>query len=59
MCLDQLICRVWFVDLPKAMFSVVMGCLVGIWPCIPFTLAIIGITLVRLPVNTYFTFKVS
>lgn len=37
----------------------VVGILVGIWPSVPLALGIIAITLVRLPINIYNTFKIA
>lgn len=55
----RFVLKVWFYELPKAILSCIVGLLVGIWPVIPFTLAIVAITLIRFPINVYKTFKVA
>jgi len=55
----RFVLKVWFYDLPKAIVSCIIGFLIGIWPVIPFTVAIVGITLIRFPINVYKTFKVA
>ena len=55
----RFVLKVWFYELPKSILSCIVGILVGIWPVIPFTLAIVAITLIRFPINVYKTFKVA
>lgn len=51
--------KVWFYELPKAFVSCIVGIFLGILPVIPFTLAIVAITLIRFPINIYKTFQVA
>ncbi len=51
--------EVWFVYLPKSVCSMLVGLVLGLPPAVAFTASITAITVVRLPINVYFTFKVA
>ncbi len=49
----------WCLWLPRAVFSSVVGLVLGVIPAVVLAAAWIAITIVRLPINLYATFKVA
>ncbi len=48
-----------FVKFPRALASTIAGLIIGIWPALFFALAVTLVTVMRLPLNLYITYRAA